>query len=221
MKFRADEGEATPPRMRVHGRSPHPAEYAAWREMRRNTRQVEEPGADAAWNHLISVFVHGKAGAGLVATLESLRSQTYRNIEIIVGGPQTAELPPRDDFASLRGMFPEPEADPLTLLADPASDRLWRGSHIMFAQAGTLFDDDAFELLNALLNQGSAESRPDLVLCDHDRLGPGGECDGVAMGCGVRPGCRTLFPHFQPRDPGREIRSRGPVSPPLAGRGAA
>ena len=174
MKFRADEGEATPPRMRVHGRSPHPAEYAAWREMRRNTRQVEEPGADAAWNHLISVFVHGKAGAGLVATLESLRSQTYRNIEIIVGGPQTAELPPRDDFASLRGMFPEPEADPLTLLADPASDRLWRGSHIMFAQAGTLFDDEAFELLNALLNQGSAESRPDLVLCDHDRLGPGG-----------------------------------------------
>ena len=41
-----------------------------------------------------------------------------------------------------------------------------------------------------------------------DRLGPGGERDGLAMGGGLGPGCGALFPHLQPGDAGREVRSR-------------
>jgi deoxyribodipyrimidine photo-lyase len=41
-----------------------------------------------------------------------------------------------------------------------------------------------------------------------DRLGPGGECDGLAMGCGLGAGCGALFPRVQSGGSGREVRCR-------------
>ncbi len=54
-----------------------------------------------------------------------------------------------------------------------------------------------------------------------DRLGPGRKCHGLAMGCWLRTGCRTLFPGVQSGRPGREVRPRPCLSPPLAGRTVA
>ena len=48
-----------------------------------------------------------------------------------------------------------------------------------------------------------------------DRLGPGGECDGLAMGGGVGAGCGALFPGVQPGEAGREVRPERALSPPL------
>ena len=61
----------------------------------------------------------------------------------------------------------------------PATDRLWRGSHLVFAAAGTTFDPDAFALLNRMLSPLQGTSPPDLVICDHDR--------GVAPGASPEP----------------------------------
>jgi deoxyribodipyrimidine photo-lyase len=54
-----------------------------------------------------------------------------------------------------------------------------------------------------------------------DRLGPGGERDGLAMGGRLGPRCRALFPHLQPRHAGREVRPRRRLSPPLHRRALA
>lgn len=129
---------------------------------------MQAPPAVSPWNHLITVFVTGarEAGQALAETLASLNAQTYRNIETIVTGVDAGKLPDPDDFLGLRGLFAEPTLDPLTILSDAGADHRWRGSHVVFAAAGTTFDADTFGLLNGLL---STRRPPDLVVCDHDR----------------------------------------------------
>ncbi|WP_233880368.1 class I SAM-dependent methyltransferase [Paraburkholderia flagellata] len=147
-----------------------PHDYAAWCEMRLNERRSQfSVRRHQAWNHLITVVAYGEkaeSDEGLSRTLSSLRGQTYRNVEILVAGPCNADA---DDYMSLRGLFVEPALEPLQLLSNPADDRLWRGSHLVFAPAGTTFDPDAFALLNEALSGARGKSSPDLVICDHDR----------------------------------------------------
>lgn len=135
----------------------------------------------ATWNHLITLvlFCSGAEDAiALPASLASLREQQYRNIEVVVIGAQEAALSGTGDFSGLRGLTVQLSLTPPELLAKEAYDALWRGTHLVFARAGTEFDPDAFALLNAALEPGHGLPRPDLVLCDHDRrLGPGDFAD--------------------------------------------
>lgn len=131
----------------------------------------------ALWHHLITVAVVASgaedAGRMLTATLDSLLQQTYRNIEVLVlGGPLDD---PRyvEAFAGYRGLFLEPSLSHLDILSDSSKEQLWRGSYLMFAQAGAEFDTDAFALLNEALGRTS-ESQPDLVLSDYDRISESG-----------------------------------------------
>ncbi len=147
------------------------AGYDNWRRSRLGER-MESAGEQRVWNHLITVLVYGAAANAdaVSATLSALHCQTYRNIEIVVTGVRETDLPDPADFASLRGLFAEPELDALDVLSDPVADRVWRGSHLVFAVAGTTFDPDAFALLNRMLSPSRAASPPDLVICDHDRI---------------------------------------------------
>ncbi len=106
----------------------------------------------------------------LEATLCSLLQQTYRNIEVLVVGANVCDVRQAEDFAGYRGLFFEPALAHLDILRESHADRLWRGTHLMFAPAGTVFDADTFALLNAALNALPAGGGPDLVLCDHDRV---------------------------------------------------
>lgn len=155
-------------------RTATPGRYEAWRQERLAARLAASPAPPDAWNHLITVVAFGGESGALCRTLESLRAQTYRNIEILSAGHDAAALRPAGDFASLRGLFAEPALDPLAMLSDPATEALWRGSHLLFAPAGTTFDADAFALLNAALTPENGAAAPDLVLSDHDRTTEGG-----------------------------------------------
>lgn len=147
------------------------AAYDDWRRSRLAERMTLS-GESPAWNHLITVLVYGGSSTNadaMTRTLSTLLDQTYRNIEVMVAGSHEIELPDSADFASLRGLFAEPALDPLDLLDASATDHLWRGSHLVFAVAGTAFDPDAFALLNHMLSPAKGAPSPDLIICDHDR----------------------------------------------------
>ncbi|MBZ9678186.1 glycosyltransferase family 2 protein [Mesorhizobium sp. ES1-1] len=148
------------------------AGYNAWRRSRLDER-MRSSGRQRVWNHLITVVLYEGTVADpetMDRTLSSLQGQTYRNIEIVVTGPcQPTRLDP-SEFVGLRGLFVEQGLDPLTILSEPAAGHLWRGSHIVFAAAGTTFDPDAFDLLNRMLSPLQGRPSPDLIVCDHDRI---------------------------------------------------
>jgi GT2 family glycosyltransferase len=152
------------------------AGYEDWRQSRvteRKWSRREQP----AWNHLITVFIYpepSSSATGLSRTLSALLDQTYRNIEVVVIGTAERDLPDADRFATLRGLFAEPALDVLDVLSDPAADRAWRGSHLVFAAAGTTFDPDAFDLLNRMLTPPPGRTAPELIICDHDRAAASG-----------------------------------------------
>jgi GT2 family glycosyltransferase len=108
-------------------------------------------------------------------TLRSLLDQTYRNIEVLVLDEQVRDSRDVDAFAGCRGLFFEPALSHLDFLRVAHVDRVWRGSHLMFARTGTVFDADTFALLNAVLNAARERDGADLVLCDHDRISASGE----------------------------------------------
>jgi hypothetical protein len=157
-------------------------DYGVRRQQRLAERLCKtDDHAAARWNHLITVVVYGRDTDDvetLPRTLGSLLAQHHRNIEVLVIGMPNARLADTSDFASCRGLFSEPDVDVLDLLSDPATDRLWRGSHLIVAPSGTEFDPDAVELLNAAVDSLSHPTAPALVLCDRDRLS--GDDDVVA-----------------------------------------
>lgn len=148
-----------------------PRDYLSWRQLR-VAQRLEGSGASVGLrNNLISLALIAPAGdadAKVEATLHSLLQQTYRNIEVLIMGVLHCDVPYSKNFAGYRGLFFEPSLSYLDILRASHRDRLWRGSHLMFARAGTVFDADTFALVNAALNVRSATEPPDLVLCDHD-----------------------------------------------------
>ena len=149
-------------------------DYPSWRQSRLTDRLDESARLVGLRNNLISLIVYvidaGKASASLDATLRSLLQQTYRNIEVLVVGGAIGNDHQAEDFASYRGLFFEPGVSHLDILRDLHADRLWRGDHLMFVMAGTMFDADTFMMLNAALNTAPGARVPDLMLCDHDRV---------------------------------------------------
>jgi len=133
----------------------------------------------------------------LPATLASLRAQHYRNIEVLVAGMICDVPADAADFSSYRGLFFEPALSPLDLLASPDADRLWRGSHVVFARAGTEFAPDAFELFNAALNPAPNQAPPELVLYDHDRLDGAGEFTAPHLKPGWDPDLICAFDYIE------------------------
>jgi hypothetical protein len=129
-------------------------DYEVWRRARLAERLGLAHTRQNVWHHLITVVVQAAASntEALAHTLSTLNLQTYRNIEILVTVARETRPADAKDFASLRGLFVEPALDALDVLSDSATDRLWRGSHLVFATAGTTFDPDAFELLNRMLS---------------------------------------------------------------------
>ncbi len=146
--------------------APRPDSYAAWRQERRAARAGKP--VEAGWNHLISVVLFGEGPAdlpALLASIESLKAQTYRNVEIIVGCPGSAGALADTDASILRGLFVHPALIAPTFLAAAGSDRLWRGDYALLAPAGTEFEADALALLNAAIARDPAAG---LVTCDYD-----------------------------------------------------
>lgn len=139
------------------------------------------------WNHLITVVVDSAGDAdALRHTLDSLLAQRYRNFEVLVAGVPALPSSTAEDFASCRGLFAEQAIDIANILTDPATDSLWRGSHLLFARAGTEFDPDALELLNAALDGMAHASIPAMVVCDYDHLS------------GLEYGSPRLLPGWEP-----------------------
>jgi GT2 family glycosyltransferase len=165
-----------------------PANYPAWQHARLAQRLAA--AKPAVWNHFFTVVLfaeEAEADTALAATLASLHRQTYRNIEVLIAGVSPDVPPGLADFSSHRGLFVEPALHPLDLLASPAADRLWRGSHLTFARAGTEFAPDAFALFNAALDHGDDAPAPDLVICDHDRLDGTGDVTAPSLVPGWDP----------------------------------
>jgi GT2 family glycosyltransferase len=175
-----------------------PANYPEWQRARLAQRLAA--AKPAVWNHFFTVVLFADdadAGAALAATLASLHRQTYRNIEVLIAGA-AADLPPElADFGSHRGLFVEAALDPLDLLASPAADPLWRGSHLTFARAGTEFAPDAFALFNAALDPGDDVPAPDLIVCDHDRLDGAGDVTAPSLVPGWDPDFICEFDYLE------------------------
>jgi hypothetical protein len=159
-------------------------DYPQWQERRRQVRLAAAAAGDRClWNFMFSLCIEVGSGAdavSLVRTLESLRRQTFRNIEVIVLGAAAGELfqDPRlaAGFVSFRGLFHEPEVTAAGLFSQAAADRLWRGDYLMFIPAGAIVDADAFACIDRTINAAAATALPELVLCDYDRLNPDGQC---------------------------------------------
>jgi GT2 family glycosyltransferase len=169
---------------------PLPASYPEWQRLRVAQRLRAPRTSSDLWNHLFTIVIFAEAPVGanaLPATLASLHRQTYRNIEVLIAGAADDLAPSLADFSGHRGLFVEPALDALDILSSPAADQLWRGSHVMFARAGTEFAPDAFALINAALNPADGASPPDLVICDHDRLGGSGDVTTPSLGPGWDP----------------------------------
>lgn len=171
--------------------TPAKGDYQSWRQSRLRQRLEESGPTAGSWNHLISlVLISPECDADstrLDVTLRSLLRQTYHNIEVMVVGGHLAETHLADAFAGYRGIFFEPELTHLGILRDSHADRVWRGSHLMFAWPGTVFDADAFALLNAALNAHAPNVSPDLVLCDHDRVKESEDFVEPCFTCGWDP----------------------------------
>src|SRR5262249_8937961 len=127
------------------------AGYSQWRRQRLSERLAAPVAAAGVYNHLITVALSASGpadAAALAARLASLREPRSRNIELLVIGPQgPAPLDPAE-YCGLRGLIAAPHLTPELVLADEACDALWRGDYLVFADAGTEFDADAFALLN-------------------------------------------------------------------------
>ena len=180
------------------------ADYSAWQKLRPATRLAEAEAegdiSSGLWNHLITVVIFAAetdAVTGLPATLASLRGQHYRNIEVLVAGITCDLAADAADFSGHRGLFLEPELSPLDILASARTDRLWRGSHLVFARAGTEFDLDAFALLNGALNPELGHAPPELVLCDHGRLAASGEFTAPSFVPGWDPDLICAFDYIE------------------------
>ena len=98
----------------------------------------------------------GDAGPNLTQRCAPCCNRPSDNIEVLVVGEAVGNATQAEDFASYRGLFFEPSLSHLDILRDSRADRLWRGSHLMFARAGTVFDTDTFALLNAALRPETA-----------------------------------------------------------------
>lgn len=169
---------------------PLPASYPEWQRLRVGQRLRAPRTASDLWNHLFTIVIFAEAPDGanaLPATLASLHRQTYRNIEVLITGAADGLAPSLADFSGHRGLFVEPTLGPLDILSSSAADRLWRGSHVMFARAGTEFAPDAFALINAALNPADGTRAPDLIICDHDRLDGSGDVTAPSLGPGWDP----------------------------------
>lgn len=176
-----------------------PKNYAQWQRARLAERLRAPSTPPGLWNHLFTIVIFADApdpAAALSATLISLHRQTHRNIEVLIAGAPGDLSPELSDFSGHRGLFVEPALDPLDLLASRATERLWRGSHLTFARAGTEFAPDAFALLNAALNVDGAAS-PDLVICDHDRLDGSGEVTVPSFTPGWDPDFICAFDYIE------------------------
>jgi hypothetical protein len=148
--------------------------YASPRQQRLAERLRSAGDRSAAcWNHLITVVVWGADAddiAALPRTLGSLLAQRYRNFEVLMVGKPNVCPSDTGDFTGCRGLFAAPYIDALDILSDPATDPLWRGSHLVLVSAGAEFDPDAIELLNAALDNVPDASAPALVLCENPSL---------------------------------------------------
>jgi len=177
-----------------------PANYPEWQRARLAQRLAATQPAAALWHHFFTVviFAAGREGmSDLPATLASLHRQSHRNIEVLIAGAVPELAPELADFSGHRGLFVDPALHPLDLLASPAADRLWRGSHLTFARAGTEFAPDAFALFNAALDRGENASAPDLIICDHDRLDDAGEVTAPSLVPGWDPDFLCEFDYVE------------------------
>jgi len=122
------------------------------------------------YNQLITVVLFGceHDPIGQARSLLSLRTQHFRNIEVIVAGHANSIATQLSYFETFRGISHAPSLDPLELLSNSAHDNLWRGNYLIFARAGTEFDPDCFSLVNEALAQRD-ERPPQLAVIDHDR----------------------------------------------------
>jgi GT2 family glycosyltransferase len=176
-----------------------PASYPEWQRLRLAERLSAASAASDLWNHLITIVIFTEASDGakaLPATLVSLNRQTYRNIEVLIAGAADDLVPSFADLSGHRGLFIEPALDPLDILWSPTIDRLWRGSHVMFARAGTEFAPDAFALFNAALNPVDGAAAPDIIICDHDRLDGSGDVTAPSLVPGWDPDFICAFDYI-------------------------
>jgi O-antigen biosynthesis protein len=197
-EFTPDQPSAAPDGHRPD--EPAPASYSEWQRLRLAERLRAVHVAPDSWNHLFTVVIFADAPDGasaFPATLASLHRQTYRNIEVLIAGAADDLPPGLVDFSAHRGLFLEPALHPLDVLASPAVDRLWRGSHLTFARAGTEFAPDAFALFNAALSPADGAPAPDLIICDHDRLDGSGEVTAPSLAPGWDPDFICAFDYVE------------------------
>lgn len=163
-------------------------EYEAWRQRHAQWRQRTRPTLSRADNPLFTVAIDCAAAdlGALVATVDSLLAQRYRNVEItLCGVPEAAsggELPglegwTRDGYG-FRGVVWEPHAVAVHALSRRIAGSCApesRGDFVMCVPSGATLDPDCFDEICHALDSADLDRDPELILIDHDcRAADGG-----------------------------------------------
>ena len=197
------------------------ANYAQWRVRRADFRASRRRSNTRLNPLLFSVFVRAGERASpdaFAATIESIRAQDYRNIEIFVDHGEAA-LPTgfealKAECRSLRGLSLARGMTPPDILNEAETDTLWRGDYAAFFAAGVVFDRDAFTtIFEALATR--ARALPEVALCDWDMIGASGAFEDPCFMPGWDPDLHECFDYigdsvFLSREAIHAARAEGP-----------
>lgn len=160
---------------------PNEAAYRTWLEDRSRHLLTLQRLHPPIWNMLISVVIAAEgdwAEADLEATLQSLRDQSWHNLEVAIfagdcglSGRVSGEVWP---FSHLRGLTIETgQGGGDFFRSGPATCGL-RGDYVLVVTPGSVFEVAAFSALNRAVVETGGQGKPDLVIFDHEYTGQDG-----------------------------------------------
>ena len=176
--------------------------YPSWRKSHFSVAARQSLKSHSGKNNLFTIYIqtgtrytpstdHGK----LTETIQSLHEQTYRNIEVRICGKAPSNLASsellhqwKEDFRSLRGIGISSNDYGPTATYETRELLDWRGDYLLWVEEGTIFEKNAMESLNAVINEHLGAKPPEIVVIDHEYWDP-------AAASSLRP---YFFPGWDP-----------------------
>jgi len=163
--------------------------YSAWRKAHFSASERLRLKHSECINNLFSVYIETNTSSApswdhtkLAKTIESLRLQTYKNIEATICCEDPSHLAQsrllhqwKEAFLSLRGLGLDSINQGHTATSPRSEQISWRGEYLLCIEEGTIMEHNAFELLNTVINAHTGDTLPEIVVIDHEHWDPSTE----------------------------------------------